>query len=205
MADALIVSGISFCRHVIGIITRPYETYRRIVSKGTPWELAYIAACIGAYLAMATVIKNPFFRPFLLTRRFVVLALAVACSFCFVVSCFAVAGRLLKSGGKLRGLALGWAYTLIPTLVWFWVTSLLYVLVPPPRTTSFLGIAFSIVYLLFSATMFFWKIILSYLTVRFALRLDLAKIVITWAVVFPVLGLYSVAMYRLGIFKIPFI
>jgi len=43
------------------------------------------------------------------------------------------------------------------------------------------------------------------LTLRFGLRLSLGKIIIVLALTVPVLGLYSYGMYRLGIFKIPFI
>jgi hypothetical protein len=205
MVHTIALAGISFGQHMVGIILRPYETYRRIVREGTVWELAYIAVLLGLYFATATLIKNPSFRPFLLTRQFVVLASATGCAYCTVVGLMAAIGRLLKSQGKLRGLALGWAYSLVPTLVWFWVTSFLYVLIPPPRTTSFLGIAFSVVYLLFSATVLFWKIILSYLTVRFALRFDFKKIALTGAIILPIMVIYSVGMYRLGIFRIPFI
>jgi len=205
MVHTIALAGISFGQNMVGIILRPYETYRRITREGTGWELVYIAGLLGLYFATATLIKNPSFRPFLLTRQFVVLASATGCTYCTVVGLMAAIGRLLKSQGKLRGLALGWAYSLFPTLVWFWITSLLYVLIPPPRTTSFLGIAFSIVYLLFSATILFWKIILSYLTVRFALRFDLKKIALTGAVVLPIMIVYSIGMYRLGIFRIPFL
>jgi hypothetical protein len=205
MVHTIALAGISFGQHMVGIILRPYETYRRIISRGTIWELVYIAGLLGLYFATATLIKNPSFRPFLLTRQFVVLSSATGCTYCTVVGLMAVIGRVLKSPGKLRGLALGWAYSLVPTLVWFWVTSLLYIFIPPPRTTSFLGIAFSVIYLLFSATILFWKVILSYLTVRFALRFDLKKIALTGAVVLPIMGVYSIGMYRLGIFRIPFL
>lgn len=205
MGNTLTLSGIAFGRNIIGIITRPYETYRRIVTKGTAWELGYIAVLLALYFATATIVKNPYFRPFLLTRQFIVLSAAAGSVFCMVIILFSSFGKIYKSTGTLKGLILGWGYGLIPTLTWFWVTSVLYVIIPPPRTTGFLGIAFSICYLLFSACMFFWKIILSYLTVRFALRFDLKKIVLTWAVVLPVMFFYSVFMYKLGIFKIPFI
>ena len=156
MGNTETLSGIAFGRNIIGIVTRPYETYRRIITKGTAWELGFIAILLLLYFATATIVKNPYFRPFLLTRHFIVLTAASGSVFCMVIILFALFGKLFKSTGTLKGLILGWGYSLIPTVVWFWITSLLYVIIPPPRSTGFLGIAFSICYLLFSACMFFW-------------------------------------------------
>jgi len=205
MVQKLFDSGVVFGRNMVGIITRPYETYRRIVAQGTLWELAYIGFLLVLYFATAAIVKTSLFRPFLLTRQFILLGTAAGVTFLFTVSLFWQVGRLFGAKGNLQGLLLGWGYSLVPTAVWFWMTSLLYVIVPPPRTTSALGIVFSIVFLLTSATLFFWKIILSYLTLRFGLRLDMLRIVAVSVVVLPILAAYSFGMYRLGIFRIPFI
>jgi hypothetical protein len=205
MVQHLAASGIAFGRNMVGIITRPYETCRRIVGKGTPWELVYIGVILIFYFATAAIVKTSLFRPFLLTRQFVLLGAATAATFLLAVSLFWQVGRWFGAKGNFRGLMLGWGYSLVPTLVWFWMTSLLYIALPPPRTTGVLGIVFSIVYLFISATLLFWKIILSYLAIRFGMRLDFAKIVAVCAIVLPVLGAYSVGMNRLGIFRIPFI
>ncbi|OGG30435.1 hypothetical protein A3A63_03000 [Candidatus Gottesmanbacteria bacterium RIFCSPLOWO2_01_FULL_46_9] len=205
MGNRLLVSGISFGRNCIGIVTRPYETYRRIVEHGSLLELAYIGVVLTMYFVVASIVKTSLLWPFLLTRQFIVLTSATALTFLFVVALFRIAGNLVGAKGTLRGLALGWGYSLLPTLAWFWMTSLLYIFLPPPRTTSSQGVAFSIVYLLVSATLLFWKVILSYLALRFSLRLDLGKIILVCAMVFPVLGFYTLLMYRLGIFRVPFI
>jgi hypothetical protein len=205
MGNAIVSGGVYFIRHVIGIFSRPYETYRRIVKEGSLWELVYIAALLSLYFIVASIVKTSLFRPYLLTRQFIVLMSATALTFIFVVSLFLVFGRLVGGNGTWRELALGWGYSLIPTVMWFWMTSLLFVLIPPPRTTSALGITFSVVYLLVSACLFFWKIILSYLALRFGLRLDLKKILILSMIVLPVLGIFSVGMYKAGIFRVPFI
>ncbi len=205
MVQHLTEAGIAFGRNMVGIITRPYEACRRIVSKGTLWELLYIGVMLIFYFAIAAIVKTSLFRPFLLTRQFILLGAAATVTFLLSVSLFWQVGRWFGAKGNFRGFVLAWGYGLVPTLVWFWMTSLLFVVLPPPRTTSVLGIIFSIVYLLISATLFFWKIILSYLALRFGLRLDFAKIVVVCALVLPILGAYSVGMYRLGIFRIPFI
>jgi hypothetical protein len=204
MDNRLLISGFSFGRNCVGIITRPYETYRRIVEHGSLWELVYIGIALTLYFVVASIVKTSLFSPFLLTRQFIVLTSATALTFLFVVALFRFAGSIVGSKGTLRRVALGWGYSLLPTLAWFSMTSLLYIFLPPPRTTSIQGIAFSILYLLISATLLFWKVILSYLALRFSLRLDLGKIMLVCAMVFPVLGFYTIVMHRLGIFRVPF-
>jgi hypothetical protein len=205
MGQDVLTAGIAFGRNAFGIITRPYETCRRIVLHGTLWELVYIGAWLTLYFVVASIVKTSLFRPFLMTRQFMLLAGATGLTFLITVSLFYVAGKVVGARGTWRGLALGWGYSLMPTAAWFWMTSLLYVLLPPPRTTSLLGISFSILYLLISATLLFWKVILSYLALRFALKLDLGKILLVCALVLPVLGAYSVFMYKMGIFRVPFL
>ncbi len=203
--DAVLAGGVSFGRNLLGIIFRPYETYRRIVDRANPWELLYLGVLLAVYFATSSVVKTVSFRPFLLTKQLVVLALAVSMSFVFTVTVLYSIARAVGGKGRFRALAIAWAYTLIPTLVWFLTTSLLYVLLPPPRTARPLGIIYSLLYLVFSATLFFWKMTLGYLALRFSLRLDLVKILLVVAITLPLLALYSLMMYRWGIFKVPFL
>jgi hypothetical protein len=205
MEHSLVVSGIAFGRNCIGIITRPYETYRRIIEHGSWGELGYIGVVLSLYFMVASIVKTSMFRPFLLTRQFVLLTSATALTFLLVVTLFYVVGKIVGTKGIWKDVALGWGYSLIPTVTWFWMTSLLYIILPPPRTTNASGITFSIVYLLISGILLSWKIILSYLTLRFGLRLGLGKITIVCLIVLPILGLYSIFMYRIGIFRIPFL
>ncbi len=201
----LLDSGISFGRNVIGITTRPYEAYRRIIDHGSLWELVYIGLVLAAYFALASLVKTAAFRPFLLTRQFVLLYSAALLGFLVTVVALWIIGTIVGGVGKVSRLALGWAYTLIPTVTWFLATSLLYVVLPPPRTTSLLGVSFSIVFLLFSAMLFWWKLTLAYLTLRFGMRLDLGKIIVVAVLSLIVVGFYSRFMYTLGIFTVPFI
>lgn len=198
-------AGVAFSQNIIGIVTRPYETYRRIVDRGTSWEMVYVGILLAFYFALASLVKTAAFRPFLLTRQFILLVSAAGVSFLVTVGVLWLAGRLVGGEGKFSVLVRAWAYTLVPTVLWFLFTSVLYVVLPPPRTTSVLGVAFSIVFLLCSAMLFWWKLQLGYLTLRFGMRLDLLKIMIVAAVSAVVLGFYSSGMYKLGIFKVPFI
>lgn len=202
----LLVGGfVGFVQNCIGITFRPYETYRRISKANNPWELPYIGLLLAAYFANASLVKTAAFRPFLLTRQFIVLGLAAGGTFVLTSYLFWYFARRLGGTGLYRNLAVGWAYTLIPTLIWFWATSILYILIPPPRTASGAGIMFSILYLVFSATLFFWKMVLCYLAVRFSMRLDLGRILATTGLAGIFLVPYGILMYKAGIFKIPFI
>jgi len=205
MSNKLLLAGFSFGRHCLGLITRPYETFRRIVEKGDTLELAYVAACVCVYLAIASLVKQSLFHPFLLTQQFLVLGVGAAATYVVAVGLFWFVGRCVGAKGNWRGFAVAWGYTLMPTLLWFLGTSLLYVFIPPPRTTSILGFTFSIIFLLFSATLLFWKVTLSYLSLRFGLRLDLGKLVLICSIVLPMLAIYSFGMYKVGIFRVPFI
>lgn len=205
IAGSLLTGGIAFVQNLTGIMVRPYATYRWIVGKGTLWELVYVAVLLAGYFSLFSVVKTAAFRPFLLTRQFVVLAAGAGATYLGAIGMIWVIGRKLGGRGTLSGIAVAWGYTLVPTLVWFLATSLLYVFLPPPRTTSSAGILFSIVYLIFSATIFWWKLILAYLTLRFGLRLDLQRIAIVALVAVPIVAVYSVGMYWLGIFRVPFL
>lgn len=205
MSNILVVSFYSFTRTLVGIISRPYETYRRIIQKGTLWELIPIGLLLSLYFAINALVKTPAFRPFVLTRHFIKTSLAAFVTVIFVSLLIWSLGRLFGGKGEYKRFFLAWAYTLIPTLAWFLFTSILYVIIPPPRTTHLSGIALSLVFLTISAVFFFWKVILGYLSLRFGLKLDLARILAILLVSCPIVGLYSIGMYRLGIFKVPFL
>ncbi len=187
MGDRFLAAGVAFGRSVVGITTRPYETYRRVV-RGSLWELVYIGTLIAVYCFVSRIQVAPVLLTYALT-----------------IGLFWAAARAMGSREAAGGFSIGWGYTLVPTLIWFITTTVLYVLLPPPRTTSFYGILFSTLYLLFSATLLFWKVTLAYLSLRFGMKLDLVKISMVSAIVLPILALYSVGMYRLGIFRIPFL
>lgn len=202
---ALIVSGVSWSRSVVGLVGRPYETYRRIVSHGRSTELLYIALLLACYFGIASIVKVAAFRPFLLTRQFMVLTLGAGINFAVAIGVLWVAGRSIGAVFRLSTLAVSWGYTLLPTVFWFVMTSLLYVIFPPPRTTSEAGIVFSIIFIVISTILLWWKILLSFLVIRFVFRATLPRIAAVYAIALPVLIAESILMYRLGFFKVPFL
>ena len=199
------MGGVYFGRNFLGVITRPYETYRRLTKEHHWGELVYLGVLVIGYFALASLVKTAAFRPFLLTRQFVVLFGMTVVTVGLTIGLLLSLGKVVGGQGSGKGVLFGWLYTLIPTTVWFLATSILYVLIPPPRSTSAAGIIFSVLYLVFSLSMFFWKLTLGYLTLRFSLKLDLPRILVVAGIAGPIMGLYSLLMYRWGIFKVPFI
>lgn len=197
--------GVLFGKNVYGVATKPYETYRSIVEKSSWWELAYLAIVLASYFALASLVRTAAFRPYLLTRQFMYLGMAAGISYIVIIATLYIAAKAVGGRGTLKGLSIGWAYTLLPTVSWFLGTSILYVLLPPPRTASVPGMLFSFLYLVFSVVLLFWKVTLAYLTLRFSMKLDLVRIGAVTAISAPFLAVYSFLMYRWGIFRIPFI
>ncbi|MEK7166109.1 MAG: YIP1 family protein, partial [Patescibacteria group bacterium] len=116
-----------------------------------------------------------------------------------------VLGKMVGGKPNLRAILLGWGYSLIPTLIWFFATSLFYLLLPPPRTETILGRSFSLIFNTFSLSLFFWKGMLYYLTLRFGMKLDLRQISVISVIFLPLLVVYAVLMYRFHIFRVPFV
>lgn len=201
----LAVDAVAFGRTVTGLITRPYETYRRIIKHGKAGELVFVAAAMVLYFSLASLVKIASFRPFLLTQQFALLFWAATSGVLLSVGCIYVASKLLRVKTAFVTILLAWSYTLIPTILWFLTTSLLYLILPPPRTTSVLGVMFSLLFLIFSATLLWWKVTLCYLTLRFSLKLDLVKSVVVALLCAPVLAWWTIYMYRWGVFKVPFL
>jgi len=200
------LGGVAFLRSVAGLVTKPYATVRRIADRGTRAELIYIGLMLAVYFGIASAVKVAAFRPFLLTRQFTVLMLGAAVNYAVMVGALWVTGAvILRARVRLLSLCISWAYTLVPTAVWFFMTSALYIILPPPRTTSLAGLSFSVLFIVVSATLLWWKVTLAYLTARFVFRFDLARIAGLYAVVLPLAVIESVYMYRLGVFTVPFL
>lgn len=197
---------ILFCRNTVGSLISPYTTYRRLLSETTDVrQTLFIPVLIIGYFIFAVTIRTGFDNPFLLTLKSNLLTFISFLGFFMMLGLFGLGGKLVGVEAKFRQIYILWIFSLIPTLVWFLVTSLLYIILPPPRTMSFSGKLFSVFFIGFSTAVLFWKIILYYLTLRFSLKIDLSKIVLISMVVFPMLAIYSILVYRLGIFRIPFV
>lgn len=205
LVNRLLVGFLNSVRSQVGIVNRPYETYRKIIARSDPWETVFIWFVLAGYFAVSSLVKTAAFRPFLLTRRFIILGGASLVTYILVVVILYLLALFFKGTGRLKSVAIGWAYTLIPTVIWFLATSILYIILPPPRTTSLAGTVYSVIYLIFSSVLFFWKAMLSYLTLRFSMRLDLTRAVGVFSIFIILTVIYSFFMYKIGIFRVPFI
>lgn len=202
----VIIGFILFVRNIIGVVQTPYETYRNLSKGNHPEQLIPLVLIVCAYFAWSALVRHGIrANPMLLTYSFSALFMASIVTFGLVVGTIVVAGRLFHGTGSFRTVVLPWGYSLTPTIMWFWITSMLWVVFPPPRTGSVAGQLLSFVFIITSLFLFFWKGVLYYLTLRFGMKLDLVKILGVSAVIFPMGALYAIIMYRLGIFRIPFI
>lgn len=192
-------------KDIWGVFNTPYKTYRKLALKEELSRSLLIFLASLTYFAWATMIRAQTLNPLFLSFNFSKLSLGAFFTFLVVVLSVYFLGKLVGGKGSLKSVFVTWAFSLIPTLLWFLATSLFYIFLPPPRTTSFLGVLFSLFYITFSASLFFWKGLLYFLCLRFSLKLDLLRIILISALLFPLGIFYSVLMYRLGIFKVPFI
>lgn len=205
LISLFIISIVTFVKHLVGIAHKPYETYRQITNNPKLFELLYIGLCCLVYFSFVSLIRIPEFRLYVLTREVVLLTLGALAGYMAMVVAMWSGGLLFGGKGTILRVAVSWGYTLIPTVLWFLVTSLLYIVFPPPRTESIRGVSFSLLYLVISSILLFWKIELYYLSLRFAMRMSLKGIIMTGILTIPVIIGYTIGMYKVGIFKVPFI
>ena len=202
----IITSAVSFVRVCVGTFNNPYVTFRSLsIQKADTTHLIFIVLLTLGYFTFASLIRTGLQNPFLLTIRFNSLVLGALVGFVAMLALLVIGSKLFGGQLNLPRLIQLWSYTLVPTWVWFSTTSLLYVLLPPPRTMNLTGKVYSSFYVVFSMMVLFWKMILYYLTLRFGLRFDLYRIAAFSLIVVPFVIAYSVVLFRLGIFRIPYL
>ena len=188
----LLLLVFSFGKNVWGTFNKPYSTYRHLTHED-PLQLLIMWGFIGAYFFLVSPLKIHTFHPFLLTinaTRLFTMALTSYIGICLFLM---VMSKLLTQTTNLKAILLAWGHSLTPTLMWFFTTSVFYVILPPPRHETWLGRIFSILFITFSISLLVWKGILYYLTLRFALKLDLLKIVGVSMSFLPILALLPAA------------
>ena len=188
------VSFILFLRHSLGLIFTPYATMRKISIETKRSELLWIVVFTILYFFTTN------------TVHFWLIGLGGAVGLYFLSIIFF---SLLPAVGtyteRLKRIMSTWSYTLLPTLIWFFSTLLFYFLIPPPRTTSFLGQSFSIFYIAFSGSLLVWKLILVYLSIRFSLRVHLYRVIYYLFLYLVVSIPLWILLYQSGVSRIPFV
>ncbi len=197
---------IEFGKLIYGLVQYPYTTCRSIALRKPFIHLGFIALLISVYLLLSTLAKESLStNPYFLTKSLVKAGLVISMSFFLVTFFMFGLSKIFNKNTNYLTFALLWAFSLLPTLSWFLITTVFYVLVPPPRTLSLQGQIFSGIFLVFSFLCFFWKGLLYYLSLRVGLLLNAKQIILLSLIVLPVIFGYSYLLYKLQIFKVPFI
>jgi hypothetical protein len=211
LITVLIKAVILFIQNTYGSIIYPYKTYRRLAKSKRYEQLLPLLALVVLYFWWASAVRVGIRHPLILTKNWILTSFSAALTFLLIIGGIYIIGRAIGpaphrvQGSGIGNILLPWAYSLLPTLLWFYINSLSFFILRPPRTESLLGQLFSFLFIVGSLSLFFWKGILYYLTLRFGMRLDLPKILLSSAIIFPAGIGYSILMYKLGIFRIPFI
>lgn len=188
-------------KNFFGLIFYPYKTMRKISLKADFYQLFLIFFGVFGYFKFAYFLRD---KPYPATLTFLVFLI----NFFLTVGFFWLFAYLIdnkKTKKDYLSLIYSFSYSLFPTLIWFSSTSIFYLVLPPPRTTSILGVSFSIFFLAFSLSLLVWKLILVFLSLRFSLRLGFYRII--YLLIFYLLWFfpYSVFLYYFRIFRVPFI
>ncbi len=197
----LFTSFILVLRNFFGLIFFPYKTVRRLSFEDDYFQIFFIFFFVFCYFKFAYFLKN---KPYPATLTFLIFLVNLFLTLEFFYRLGLIINKKRKDV-SFRSLFFTFSYSLLPTLFWFSSVSLLYIILPPPRTTSFLGISFSIFFLAFSLSLLAWKLILVFLSLRFSLKLNFYQIIYLLILYLIWFLPYSVILYRFRIFKIPFI
>src|SRR3990167_3819971 len=184
-----IASLVLITNYISRLILAPYATMRKIAREKDYMQILILFVFIYAYFVYANVIRAQTLHPFIISTSF-----------------FYVLGKTLSiKTVEFKKLMFLFAYSMIPTLLWFIATSTLFLILPPPRTISFLGQLFSFVFTAYSITLLLWRFILLYLSIRFTFKTQFFATMGLIALYFVWFIPYSYMMYQLKIFRIPFI
>ncbi len=171
---------------------------RKISRENDYWQIAWIMLLIWAYFKFVYYVKNVSYPA---TFIFIVFLIQFALTILF----FHIFTSFSSKESSLKSFTFTMVYSLFPTFIWFLANSILYLILPPPRTNSVSGITFSIVFISFSVAILIWKIILTYLAVRFSSKLPFYRIVYAMILYLCVLSPYIIVLYKLKLFRVPFI
>lgn len=189
-----VVSFIIFIRRSIGLIITPYTTMRKISIENRRDDIIWIGVLSCIYFLITNSVR------FWGAGLFGALGLFIGTILFFSIL---PAPGLLQD--KLKRMYKTWAYSLLPTLIWFYTTLLFYFVFPPPRTTSLLGQIFSVCYIAFSVSLLVWKVILVYLSIRFSLRVHLYRVIYYMLLYLSLSIPLWIYLYNNGISRIPFV
>ncbi|OGK12911.1 hypothetical protein A3A93_01785 [Candidatus Roizmanbacteria bacterium RIFCSPLOWO2_01_FULL_38_12] len=188
-----------FLRRIVLLVFLPYKTMRHISEEKDFGQIILIFITIAFYFFLANGLREYDYEPFVLFLMTVFHYIAT------VIFFYLFTMMIGSHDAKLQPFLFTFAYALIPTILWFSTNSVLYAVLPPPRTLSILGKAFSILFITFSTAVLMWKIILMYLAIRFSTKLNFFQIVYVVILYLIAILPYSIFLYSLRFFRIPFL
>lgn len=187
-------------QRIIMLAISPYKTMRNISEETDYMQIFIIFSGIFIYFFSANTFRPYDYEPG-------ILFLLTIFHYGATVLFFYMAASIMQKEREFtfQSFLFTFAYALIPTMIWFIINSWLYMIVPPPRTLSLMGKSFSLVFITFSITMLAWKVILEYLAIRFSTKFSFFSIV--YSIIFYLVAVipYSLFMYSLKFFRIPFL
>lgn len=192
--DFSFISFVIMIRRFVGLLLTPYKTMRKIAIEGEYSDLTWIYFFSSLYFFLSGNIRMELWG--IITM--IILTL-------FSVGFFSLLPSRETIPQKWKTVWLTWSHTLFPTIIWFYTTLVFYLILPPPRTISLLGKAFSIFYIGFSVSLLAWKLILVYLSIRFSLRVHIYRVLYYFILYLALSIPLWVLLYRLGISRIPFV
>lgn len=195
---AAAASFIIVARRALYLVFYPYKTMRAIAREEDALQLGIIFTLILVYYMGANMIRQFTFHPFV---QFLVVLVNYGGTIAFVYTF----SRLFHREVSIRPFLFLFAYSLIPTLIWFAMNSLLYAVLPPPRNLTIMGKIFSVVFIAVSVSLLVWKVLLWYLAVRYSTHLKFYEIVFVGSIYLAFLIPYALFLYHLGLFRVPFI
>jgi len=208
MFKDILISLILVLRNFFRLIFYPYATMRKIAQEKDWWQIIIIYGLVYLYFIFANIVRKKTLYPLIISSSSFVSFVFFLLTFFLMVGFFCLFGKQLGRDLPWQvstKLIFTFSYSLLPTLIWFFTTSFLYFLLPPPRTYSILGQSFSLVFIAFSLILLCWKIILFYLSLRFSLKLNFYQILYATILFLIWLWPYSVVLYKLKVFRVPFI
>lgn len=180
------------------LIFSPYKTMRAVSEEKDYMQLVIILTSVSLYFQYASKTRGLLY-PAVAAPFFFFLGFGCMILFFYALS------HIWNKRLSLKPFLFTFTYTLLPSLLWFSTNSMLYRLLPPPRTVSMAGKAFSIVFISYSVSLLLWKIILFYLAVRFSTKFHFPRIVYLMLLYITVFIPFTLLMYYLRIFRVPFI
>jgi hypothetical protein len=180
------------------LIFFPYKTMRKISLEKDLFQPIIIFMMVFGYFQLSSGFRRTAYSSS--ATFFVFLSYFLVSAFFFYLL-----GKFFEKKTDFFSYLITFSYSLFPTLVWFMANFIFYILVPPPRTVSFLGKGFSIFFTAFSLSLLLWKLILFYLSIRFSSKAQFYRIVYFIFLFFCWFIPLSVGLYQIKMFRIPFI